>query len=265
MRNLTTNEHVQVATKIIIDASGPARAVLYAKRQKPKYKTATGIEYLIEVNTTDNEKLKNNDLQFFLGTRWVPKGYAWIFAMEDKRFKVGVGRYNYKTEQDKPLKSCVEYILHDHLNLKDDEYKVIDVHGGTLQFIPGNKDVFVDGTIIGVGDTVSSVNPLGGEGIRHGMQSATVASAYVDKYLKGEISDLKGYEKEMKKYFGVRWRLSYYFSKLIYEYFSDRRINWTFKIMRSLTLEELVAILFKYDFKLIISALYRIFLKVIFS
>ncbi len=47
-----------------------------------------GIEYLIAVPEVDYQKYQDN-LVFFLGHKWSPKGYSWIFPMDNQQLKIG--------------------------------------------------------------------------------------------------------------------------------------------------------------------------------
>ena len=55
-----------------------------------------------------------NALTFFLGYKWMPKGYSWIFPMGNRRLKVGAGIVNLPHEfvkEMQPLKHYIQLII----------------------------------------------------------------------------------------------------------------------------------------------------------
>ena len=72
----------------------------------------------------------------------------------------------------------------------------------------GQKDVRLRGPILAIGDAISSINPLGWEGIRHAMVCGRQAAQTIECYLKGEVKDLSPYDKKMRNYFGRKWLYS---------------------------------------------------------
>ena len=236
-------ERKYIKAKVIVDATGPNRSVIskFAKKDR-KYLIGIGIEYLIETK----EKIIPKTLTFFLGYKWMPHGYGWIFPMNKNKYKIGVG---YFKSDDKiiNLTQYVEKIIHENLKLK--KYKILDKHGGTLKYNLRQKDDYYHKNIIAIGDTISSVNPLGGEGIRHGMYSANVASKYIINYLKGNKISFDKYKYEMKKYFGMKYKLSELFAYLVYMKIKDESIDKGIKYISKLSTKEIIGILFNYKFK----------------
>ena len=138
LKQRSTGEMIQVETQVLVEATGPARAVMYSKKEpQPNYLTATAIEYLIELSATDYQKY-SQDLIFFLGHRWMPRGYSWIFPMGNNRLKVGSAQLNRSHQwvnQNQNLRSYVELLLTDYLT--DIPYKIINHHGGILKYRSG--------------------------------------------------------------------------------------------------------------------------------
>lgn len=242
-------EKIQVKTKVIVDATGPVRAVMYEKeKDKPEFLKPAGIEYLIEVPQATYQKYEDS-LLFFLGHKWMPKGYSWIFPMENNRLKVGAASYRLEHQVVKETESIryyIELLIKDYLQLS--EYKLIDVHGSTIHYCSGLKDIYYRHNTIAIGDAVSTVNMLGGEGIRHGMAGAEIAVGYIEKYLGGDLPDFQGYEKEMQKRFSYLWNLSEKIGMKRYLVDSDHKIDKGVKYLTPLTTDEMMDILFYYKF-----------------
>ncbi|PSB31641.1 NAD(P)/FAD-dependent oxidoreductase, partial [filamentous cyanobacterium Phorm 46] len=250
-KQLSDGQSVKVSTKVLVDATGFARAIMYEKENdKPEFLSGTGIEYLIEVEPEVYDKYAN-DLIFFLGDKWMPKGYSWIFPMEQNRLKVGAGRIflDPKTVKNlEPLKKYIDLLIDEYLKSKN--YTIIDKHGSTLKYSQGLQDIYCQDNIIAIGDTVSTVNFLGGEGIRHGMDGAEIAGKYIQKYLDGKISDFRDYETEMHRKFDQKWHISERLAVRKYiDDVNDVLTDKTIDYLKYMKTEDVMDILFYYKFE----------------
>lgn len=265
-------EKIIVSTKVLVDATGPARAVIAHKQshKSESFLTASGIEYLIEVEPEIYEKYAGK-LAFFLGHKWMPKGYSWIFPMEPEKYrlKVGAARYHLQHKFINPKESIrwyLELLLKDYMQLvagpgktslgvvadasrQKSEYRLIDLHGSTVKYSVGLNDVYYRDNVVAIGDAVSTINMLGGEGIRHGMDNAVIASKYIEKYLDNRLSSFRGYRREMKWRYGIRWNLSEQMGRKRYMLDSDEFIDKGVAYLGSLTMEDMMGVLFDYNFQ----------------
>jgi digeranylgeranylglycerophospholipid reductase len=244
-------QDTMIETRILVDATGPNRSVMYASQKaQPDLITGTGVEFLIEVDQAAYER-SAGALTFFLGYKWMPKGYSWIFPMDNCRLKVGAGIVNLKHEyvtEMQPLKHYIQLIIDRHL--KPEHYSIIERHGGTVRYSLGLQDKYTEGAVIAIGDAVSTINFLGGEGIRHAMQSAEIAVRYIDLYLTGKTQNFDGYQQEMHQVFLKSWKLSEKLGLKKYLADSDRLVDRVVNYLRPLQLEDVVDILFYYKFEL---------------
>lgn len=242
---------ITVASKILIDATGFSRAVIYPqKRKKPNFLKGTGIEYLIEIEPDIYYKYAHS-LIFFMGYKWSPKGYSWIFPMDKNQLKVGSAwlEGNHKIIQEvKPLKYYINQIIVDYLKLED--YKLLDVHGSILEYSIGLNDIYYrEPNIIAIGDAVSTVNFLGGEGIRHAMKGTEIAVKCIQKYLDHQKPSFKKYEQKMKNDFAPKWNRSEQISRRVYLEYSDKKIDQGVAYLNYLSLSDIMDILFYYKFE----------------
>jgi digeranylgeranylglycerophospholipid reductase len=241
---------VVVETRLLVDATGPNRSLMYANpKDQPELITGTGVEFLIEVDDAAYDR-SANALTFFLGYKWMPKGYSWIFPMGDRRLKVGAGIVNLPHEfvkEMQPLKHYIQLIIDEYI--KPTEYSIVERHGGTVRYSLGLKDKYIEGSVIAIGDAVSTINFLGGEGIRHAMQSSEIAVKYIDRYLKGRVQNFEGYQQEMHQVFLKSWTLSEKLGLKKYLADSDRLVDRVVNYLRPLKLEDVVDILFYYKFE----------------
>lgn len=240
---------ITVTTEVLVDATGFARAVIYKrKKDKPKFLKATGIEYLIEVKSQLYENYQDS-LIFFLGHKWMPMGYAWIFPMEKNFLKIGVAIINGEhkiIEKINPLQDYLKLIINDYL--KQEKYKLIDIHGSIVEYSRGLNDIYSRNNIIAIGDAVSTINMLGGEGIRHGMSGANIASKYIKAYLEGSISSFSEYEREMQSLMARKWNLSEKICSKVYLEYSDSQIDKGVSYLKNLNYQDMMDILFSYKF-----------------
>ncbi|MDX2231115.1 MAG: NAD(P)/FAD-dependent oxidoreductase [Leptolyngbyaceae cyanobacterium bins.349] len=243
------SEEITVSAKVLVDATGPFRAVMQEKAIDADYMSGTGIEYLIEVD--DNTYARCADaLTFFLGYKWMPKGYSWIFPMAPNQLKVGAALIKADhqfVKQMQPLKHYIHLILQDYLNITD--YQLIEVHGATLKYSSGLQDVYYRDRTIAIGDAVSTVNFLGGEGIRHAMQGADIASAHIQRFLNGQINTFQPYQAEMHQVFLKTWNLCERMARKRYLQDEDEIVDKMVTYLQPLSLEDVVQILFYYRFE----------------
>ena len=241
---------IQVRAKVLVDATGPNRSVMYDRPQdQPELITGTGVEFLIEVDDK-TYKTHVNALTFFLGYKWMPKGYSWIFPMSQNRLKVGAGIVNLDhklVKEMQPLKHYIQLIIDDYIKPKN--YQVLERHGGTVRYSLGLKDTYVKNNVIAIGDAVSTINFLGGEGIRHAMQSADISVTYIQDYLSGQNPSFAGYQAEMHRVFLRDWTISERLGLKKYLTDSDKLVDKVVNYLRPLKLEDVVDILFYYKFE----------------
>lgn len=227
LQKAKSTEIIEIESKLVVDATGPLRKVMYDDKEvQPTMNLGSGTEYLIEVAPEIYEKYKDQ-LVFFLGHKWAIKGYSWIFPMEQNILKVGAGKTHLKSlnqeNTDKTTKKITEQIIKEYL--KCDTYKLLDVHGGILRYSEGLKDKFYNNKVVAVGDSVSAINPRGGEGIRYAMQSADLACVYIDEYLVKGTTNFDNYRKKWRRRKLFKWRLSEVSSQRMYSKYTDIQIE----------------------------------------
>jgi digeranylgeranylglycerophospholipid reductase len=243
---------VEVSTRLLVDATGYARAVMYPQRRdRPNFARGQGIEYLIRVKPEIYQKYADA-MVFFLGYRWSPKGYSWIFPMDNFQLKVGSAFYDAPhryLQSVKPLRDYTKAILENYMGLDSQEYELIEIHGSILDCSEDLQDRYYGDRTVAIGDAVSTVNFLGGEGIRHGMQGAEIGVKHIADYLEGKITDFSSYEAECKQFFGKKWRRCAQIANKVYLQYSDDRIDRGVYFLKYLSTQDLVDILFYYRFQ----------------
>lgn len=257
LRDLSNNEIKIVDTQVLVDATGTERKVLQkGVYNKKKAIAVTGIEYLVQVDP-DQYQSYAHTLSFFLGLKWMPQGYSWIFPMEKNQLKIGVVRYfahDHIVPHDASYRLYLDQMINDCLDKK--QPSILDTHGKTLYYTLGQKDPLFEGNIIAVGDAISTLNPLASEGIRHALYSGRVCAKYILKYLS-EQKSFHGYTKDMRRYFGFRWKTSEFIMNCMYREKNDQRLETYANAFQSLSFNEMLEFAFEYRFRTIIKFFWK--------
>jgi digeranylgeranylglycerophospholipid reductase len=261
LKDLGSSTIYPVQATVVVDATGTERKVLAQQHyDKDQAIAATGIEYHVEVENSSYQKY-SKALNFFLGHHWMPQGYAWIFPMAPSTFtlKVGVIRY-FQNKNYVPYEPSYKPYLERLLALCG-SYKIKDKHGKTIYYTERQKDLRYRGPIIAIGDAISSVNPLGWEGIRHAMMSGRFAARTIQSYLKGEVKDLSSYDQALHQYFGQKWFFSEKFMNHLFKMTKDSLIDRSVISFSAMSNEEIIKVIFNYQFRYTLKSYFWYFLS----
>lgn len=248
LKDLESSTIYPIQASVVIDATGSERKVLAQQNyDKQQAVVATGIEYHVNVDPSIYKKY-SKALNFFLGHRWMPQGYAWIFPMAHSALKIGVIRY-FQNKNYIPHEPSYKPYLEQLLHLCGSAYQIKDKHGKTIYYTERQKDLRYQGPIIAIGDAISSVNPLGWEGIRHAMYSGRFAARTIQSYLKRETKDLSDYDKVLTQYFGRKWFFSEKFMNHLFKTKNDLLIDRSVASFSAMSNEEVMKVIFQYQFR----------------
>jgi digeranylgeranylglycerophospholipid reductase len=141
-------------------------------------------------------------LEFYLGNKLAPGGYAWVFPKGEGYANVGIGVLASRVEMPpiEYLKRFVEKMP----NLA--RGKVVEINAGGVP-VCGPMKQTVKSNVVVVGDAARQVNPLTGGGIDSSMRAGTTAGEVAARAIKdGDVSEkrLREYEKRWKESFGER-------------------------------------------------------------
>ena len=207
---VTDKNENQYFGKIIVDASG-TNGIISKKiglRQK-KGKLATGVEYNVEY-------LGESNKMYLLSGKDYQGGYGWIFPLKNKRAIIGFGTYNEAIIKNlKPrLNEVLNLPLIKKLVRKDND----KVEGASVPITPV-LEKFVINNLVCVGDSVSQVNPIVGEGYKFIFEAAIMASKAIHKSLQEQnINFLSEYETEWKNRFSANYKRSKSAQEKIFKY-----------------------------------------------
>jgi len=214
----------EVHADIVVDATGPAGVVTTDLGMWDRDGAQKGIGIEFEVTGT----FDRDSLLFKFDHEYAPGGYAWVFPAGEGVFKIGVCRVNdfyerHRPPDDGPIDSYVRRWIASDSRWDVDEIR--DVHAGHV--ISDNSiNQRADDGVVAVGDAVSSINPLFGEGIRPAMESAEMAAEVVIEALRqGDTSRqfLSAYEERWNQEKGATWKTQRIVGELLYDFDADQQ------------------------------------------
>ena len=197
-----------ISGDVLIDATGPEAALM----DHPETEKWVGFEQELE-----NVQGAEDEMVFILDQDYAPGGYSWIFSTGGDEAKVGVcwsERINDAKGAEGNLQDYFEKLWRDDERLQDAEIIPGERHAGAAYSNTGLSRV--RGDVMGIGDTVDSLNPIFLEGIRPGMESAEMALEASTE--DGEVSadDLGAYGEAWRSEKGRNWFISKMVQEVLY-------------------------------------------------
>jgi len=189
------NKEIEIRSTLVIDASGFNSVILNSLGLRNIRRYGVGAEYECYANNIDNEAW-----DLMVGSMYTPAGYAWIFPVNEKKVRIGVGVSRPESNAD-PL-ALLDNIIKNKVRPIDklSNIKPIELHYG---FIPNEglmSNIIYDGLLI-VGDSAGQANPLVLEGIRYAIEFGRLAGNIGIKSLEYNSTkeSLKEYEDTCKR------------------------------------------------------------------
>jgi digeranylgeranylglycerophospholipid reductase len=215
---------VEFGADLVVDATGPAGVLTTDLGMWDPAKAQRGIgkEYEVVGEFAEDAMLFKFDHEY------APGGYAWVFPAGDGVFKIGVCWIDDFYERHGPdtggeIDSYVRRWIDSDDRWRVDEIR--DVHAGQAISDNSINQRVADG-IVAVGDAVSSINPLFGEGIRPGMESARMAAdAAIPALERGDVTRdaLAAYETRWNREKGPKWKLQRVVGELLYDFDGEQQ------------------------------------------
>ena len=180
-------ERWQSRSVVIADGSNspwPQRLGLGAKQVQ----TATTMSVRLE----GQGRLENGTTRFEFGL--VKQGFAWAFPIAGG-VNIGVG--SFIGRQDADPEAVLSQLLPDLGFTADAGIR----QRGQLRVWNGHHRLDGDGIVV-VGDAASLCDPFLAEGLRPALMSGCEAAQHLDRWLRGESRDLRGYTTSMRQRWG---------------------------------------------------------------
>ncbi len=243
VRAVDGEEVLRVRSRLIVDASGSARAVsVPLGLQKRAVRYGVGAEYEVE-NLSEDQRL----CLLLVGSKYCPAGYGWALPTMAGTVRVGVGvlQPDVKVKPGPLLDELMISGWLERLGVRCG--KVIERHVGVLPSErPNERCVF--GPVVCVGDTAMQALPLIGEGIRYCIEAgreagkACAAAALLvrddrseDAYVEA-TKRLRGYERWWRtthgRAFDLTWRMNVRIAR-----FTDDEWDRVTRVMQGLSPE----------------------------
>lgn len=159
--------------------------------------------------------------EFWMGERYAPGGYAWVFPKSREVANVGLG------VRVKHTKPAVEYLkdwVASDPRFRDAE--VLRTNGGICP-VSGQLSKIVDDGLMLVGDAAGQLIPMTGAGIHSGIEAGKMAGSVAAGAVRaGDVSAgrLSVYREEFDRYWGKRIRDSGRVLEML-DRFSDEDLN----------------------------------------
>ncbi|MFC4357379.1 NAD(P)/FAD-dependent oxidoreductase [Halobium salinum] len=204
--------------RITVDATGPAATLSDPLGYFDTGTAHRGIGLEIEA---EGRYDTDDTLLFSFDHADAPGGYAWTFPAGEEVFKAGVCWVDEFRAARPDGRTITDYV--ERWVETDPRWKVETVrarHAGEAVWNDSMNRRAGDG-FLAVGDAASSINPLFGEGIRPGMESARMAAEVALSALRaGEVSRpwLLPYERRWNDRRGRAWKLQRVVSELLYDF-----------------------------------------------
>ncbi len=223
----------RIDADLVVEATGPAAVLaeplgLFAPGDAQR---GIGKEYEVE------GRYDLDSMLFRFDHEAAPGGYAWTFPAGDGVFKAGVCWVDDFYERHGPDDDTTIDDFVDRWIASDDRWTAETrrvAHAGRAVVNNSLNRRAVDG-LVAVGDAVSSINPLFGEGIRPGMESARMAvDVAIDALAAGDTSRgrLAPYERRWNDQKGLHWRIQRIVGELLYDFDADQQARFVRKAGR---------------------------------
>jgi len=135
-------------------------------------------------------------LEFYLGSKIAPGGYAWVFPKGEGMANVGLGVLGSRAER-RAIDYLRDFVARTPALAKG---KVVEINAGGIP-VGGPLKQTVKGNVILVGDAARQVNALTGGGIDSAMRAGQIAG----EVAAGAVKDGDFSEKRLREY-DRRWR-----------------------------------------------------------
>ncbi|MGZ4853242.1 MAG: geranylgeranyl reductase family protein [Halobacteriota archaeon] len=184
----------------------------------------------------DNVDVLEETLDFYLGSRYSPSGYAWIFPKGDHAANVGLGVLGSKITDKRP----VDY-LNEFVREKFPDGQPVELVVGGVPVSEGLSTTTSDGLML-VGDAARHTEPLSGGGIIPALASGTTAGRVACKAVQQKDAStkvLREYETEFNNNPYGKQRKRMYKAKEFVVHRSDEEFNRMIRAMHGVTPEEM--------------------------
>ncbi len=195
------HEKFEVEADVIIGADGVGSRVARWAGLKSTLKLAD-IETCAQFQMVGVDIEAPELLEFYLGSKISPAGYAWVFPKGNDLANVGLGVLGSKA-QKRPIEYLKDFVAS---KPKLSKGRVVEINIGGVP-VCGPMDQTVKDNVMLVGDAARQVNPLTGGGIDSAIRAGNIAGEVAAKAIsEGNVSEkrLNEYDKRWRELMGKR-------------------------------------------------------------
>ncbi len=214
------NKKIKVRANIVIGADGIGSRIGRLAGIKTKVRMKD-MESCIQYSVS-NININQQKMRMYVGNKYAPGGYLWIFPKGDGKANIGLG-ISGKYSKNKSAKKYLDEFITNHFP----EVSILTtVCGG----VPCPKPMInpINNGIILVGDAAHQINPMTGGGIASGMCGGKIGGEIAVKALRANDfskSFLKKYPKNVFKRFGNNHNRFYRIKEAVNQ-LSDDDLNY---------------------------------------
>jgi digeranylgeranylglycerophospholipid reductase len=211
-------EDIKVKAKVTIGADGYWSIVRRSAGMARWYPDiVTCAQFMLEDIHIDTPTTN----EFYVGMKYAPGGYAWVFPKNNHCANIGLGVRNIHTE---PAINYLKRFIDADPRFKG--ARVVRRNGGVTP-VSGMLDKIVDDNLMLVGDAAGQLVPMTGAGIHSGIEAGKMAGAEAVDAIVGEDTSAKRlgeYRTKFEKYWGKRIKDSRKIVEML-DKFSDEDLN----------------------------------------
>ena len=191
-------DKIRVDSKLVIGADGVESRVGRWAGIKTNIRMKD-MESALQYSVANIDLEFQNKMIMYVGKKYAPGGYLWIFPKGDGFANIGIGiSGNYC--KDTSAKECLDRFI-------DEKYPNVSILSTVCGGVPCPKPMkspIAEGLML-VGDAAHQINPMTGGGIASGMRGGQIAGQIASKALNSNDFSkkfLEAYPKKMFKVFG---------------------------------------------------------------
>jgi len=198
VKALQNQQEILINSKIVIGADGHSSLI----RRKAGFK-----RYFSDYVTCAQYSLTGLNLEtpeineFYIGEKYAPGGYAWVFPKSSKEANVGLG---IRIKHNKPPIEYLDKFL--KIDKRFDNSTTTKLGGGICP-VSGMLEKIVDEGVMLAGDSAGQLIPMTGAGIHTAIEAGKIAGRIAAEAVKeGDVSEkrLSEYPALFNKYWGKR-------------------------------------------------------------
>jgi digeranylgeranylglycerophospholipid reductase len=171
--------------------------------------------------------------EFYFGSSYAPRGYAWVFPKGSDEANVGLGLIHHRNSSGAPIQYLERFVGR--------KFPGASVLGSVAGAVPisGRMPRLSTGGLVLAGDAGRLTDPVTGEGIANGMISGQIAGRIVAGCVrKGDVSarSLSEYDREIAKALGPALDRNYLLKEQLRRS-GDTRLNLIFGAVKAMGVE----------------------------